>query len=91
MSDQKNLEVERRRMYDEHWHLDKRVPIAMIFAIFIQTAGAFWWASDISRRVTTLEANQAHSSILVERIVKLETVLSRLDKTLDKLEKKMDK
>jgi len=83
--------VERRRMYEEHWHLDKRVPLALIFAIVIQTAGAFWWASDISRRVANLESNQTNANLLIERIVKLETVLSRLDKTLDKLERKIDK
>ena len=91
MSDQKNFEAKRRRMYDEHWHLDKRVPLALIFAIFIQTAGAFWWASDISRRVATLEHNQMNTPLLVERIVRLEAVLTRLDRTLDRLEKRMEK
>lgn len=37
---------------DSNWHLDKRVPIALIFALAIQSAGAIWWASSISERVT---------------------------------------
>ena len=27
---------------DSQWHLDKRFPVALIFAIFIQTVGAVW-------------------------------------------------
>lgn len=33
------------------WHLDKRVPVALIFAIIIQTATAVWWVSGVSHRV----------------------------------------
>jgi len=76
---------------DNSWHLDKRVPISLIFAIFLQTAGAFWFASDLSVRVTNLEKNQEDSKGVVERIVKLETILVRLERTLDKIERKMDK
>jgi hypothetical protein len=36
---------------EAHWHLDKRVPVAIIFAILLQTGGAIWWAANISARV----------------------------------------
>ena len=35
----------------EPWHLDKRVPIAMILALLAQTGGMIWWAASISTRV----------------------------------------
>lgn len=35
----------------EPWHLDRRIPIALILAIIGQTAGAVWWASTISGTV----------------------------------------
>lgn len=38
---------------DKQWHLDKRVPVALIFALLVQTAGAFWWAASIQERVNT--------------------------------------
>ena len=44
-------------MSDTHWHLDKRVPVAIIFAIFAQTAGAIWWAASIQGRVAANEAS----------------------------------
>lgn len=43
----------------EHWHLDKRVPIALIFAIALQSGGAIWWASSMSERMVQIERRQA--------------------------------
>lgn len=42
----------------EPWHLDKKVPIALIGAIVAQTVGIVWWASGIHHRVGTIEATQ---------------------------------
>lgn len=39
----------------EPWHLDKRVPLALIFAIFGQTLLAGWFASNLANRIDTLE------------------------------------
>jgi hypothetical protein len=37
---------------DPHgWHLDKKVPIAIITAIAVQTFGIVWWAATLSARV----------------------------------------
>jgi hypothetical protein len=67
----------------EPWHLDKRVPIALIATILIQTAGIVWWASGITgtvgdhdRRLARLEANDVEMarafSTAVERLARLE-------------------
>ena len=37
------------------WHLDKRVPIAILFALSTQTIGAVWWAATQNARVDDLE------------------------------------
>jgi hypothetical protein len=37
----------------EHWHLDRRVPIALILSLVIQTSAIIWWASSINERVAT--------------------------------------
>lgn len=36
---------------DTAWHLDKKVPIVLMFTIFIQSATAVWWASSIESRM----------------------------------------
>jgi hypothetical protein len=50
---------------DGNWHLDKRIPIALIGAILAQAAGFGYWAASISgrvdateRRVVVLEKNE---------------------------------
>ena len=42
-------------MANEQWHLDKRVPVAIIFAILIQSAGGVWWASAMNERMSQVE------------------------------------
>lgn len=60
----------------EPWHLDKRVPIALIFTIVLQTAGAVWWASQISSDV------QYHS----HRIDRLETLSAEYPREIRSLD-----
>ena len=55
------------------WHLDKRVPIALIFAIAAQSLGAVWFASAINQRVAVNEATLFARTPLVTRMVKTET------------------
>ena len=47
---------------EESWHLDKRVPIAIMLALFLQTVGFIYfatsWKVGIEGRVGNLEANQ---------------------------------
>lgn len=68
---------------DDHWHLDKRVPLAMIAALIMQTFAIAWWASATSERVTTLERRMDAAAPQADRLtrveVKLETVQSGID------------
>jgi len=59
---------------EEPWHLDKRVPVALIFAIFAQTAGAIWWAANINSRV---ENNTA----LIDRVERQQDNMRTLAQT----------
>ena len=36
---------------DGGWHLDKRVPIALIIALCVQSGGGIWWAAGINMQV----------------------------------------
>jgi len=40
---------------DEHWSLDKRVPVALIVAMISQLVGFGWVASKFDSRVVSLE------------------------------------
>lgn len=71
--------------YERHWHLDKKVPIALIFAIFVQTAGAFWWASNITSRVDSLEKKQDSTTLLADRVLRLEVKLESSNQILEEI------
>lgn len=42
----------------EPWHFDKKVPLALIGTLIVQTITVVWWASGIHHRVATVEAMQ---------------------------------
>jgi len=57
---------------DGQWHLDKRVPIALILALVLQSTTAVWWAagltSQVERNQSMLDDYQANK----ERVTRLE-------------------
>jgi hypothetical protein len=63
---------------ETHWALDKRVPIALILTIAIQTGGLIWWASDVNARVAQLERQAAVAAPQPERIIRLETQIEAI-------------
>lgn len=75
----------------EGWHVGKEIPLAMIFAILVQTMGAIWWAAvlstkldDLSYQVAALTADK-YSQKDAERdkqllSQKIDFVSSRVDK-----------
>jgi hypothetical protein len=58
---------------DRQWHLDKRVPIALIITMILQTMAVVWWAAKADNRLDNLEKAGSLGSTQAERIVRLET------------------
>lgn len=67
----------------EPWHLDKKVPIALIVTLLLQAAGAVWWVSTKDaedrhrdRRIAALEdgiAKSADAQIkVIDRLARIE-------------------
>lgn len=45
----------REREFNEaSWHLDKKVPVALIVTLFVQAAFGIWWASKLSFQVNDI-------------------------------------
>lgn len=68
------------------WHLDKRIPLALIGAILVQTGAAFWWASSINERVTSLESWRQDSkgiaadiAVIKSQVADMKEILNRID------------
>ena len=67
------------------WHLDKRVPIAVISTLLIQSAAILWWAAGVSFRIDQLEKSDIARSTQADRIVRVETRLDAVFMSLDEI------
>lgn len=85
----------------EKWHVDRAIPLVLIFGIMIQTAGAFWWASSqtaintqqdqqitaLTMTLTRLAENLTERN---ERLAKLEAIGDMVNKKVDAVVSKLD-
>ena len=79
------------RSLGSEWHLDKRVPIALIATIVMQTMAAVWWAATMQSRIEALEKMLAASATTESRLVRLEQVTLTQSRTMDRIESKLDR
>lgn len=75
----------------EGWHLDKRVPIAMIVAIIIQSGAGLVWAGAASERLVSLESRSLRTDEVVERTARLEEQSHAMRASLARIEDKLDR
>jgi hypothetical protein len=68
------------------WHLDKRVPVALLMAILVQTFGMGWWAASISERVSSLENTRTDGKDTGGRLMVLESQMKDIKAILQRIE-----
>jgi hypothetical protein len=72
---------------NENWHLDKRIPLALIVTMMLQFGGGIWWISQIQFRIeqqgqaiealeSSVRASSTNSNTLDNRITRIEEKLS---------------
>ena len=54
----------------EHWTVDRKIPLALVLTIVLQTAGALWWASKLESRVQAVEVKTATDSVRLDAVEK---------------------
>lgn len=74
----------------ESWHLDKKVPIALIGALMFQTVGFGVWMGSIQTRVDNVEAWQGKNDRMDARLSVLESQLGNVSAILERIENKID-
>lgn len=65
---------------DEQWHFDRKIPLALMISIAIQTAGVVWFGAKIDARVEALEKS---SSISLPTTSEQGTRLTRVETRLE--------
>lgn len=74
---------------DRKWHLDRRVPLALILTIVGQTAVGVWWASSINERVNVLEQAKIEaakaSPVQADRLTRVESKMESVQRDLTEI------
>lgn len=70
----------------EPWHLDKRVPLALILSLAVQTGVMVWWAATLSARVDDhdrrIDRVEAAGKTQADESRKMAEALVRLDERM---------
>lgn len=76
---------------DNQWHLDKRVPLALIITIALQSVAAIWWAATTTTRLDNLEKLMTTLATQDQRVVRLEQQAITTTESLRRIETKLDR
>lgn len=82
-----------QRIGKESWHLDKKVPIALIVVMLTQFVSVIWFIADIKKDVELLKADSAvlhqrdiqQTDSLKDALKQMQDQFQRLDSKLDRL------
>lgn len=79
------------------WHLDKRIPVALILTILAQTFAAGVWLSSLNSRVAALELSEAGRPARLEvwnndraRLAVVESNLVEIRRSLTRIEDRLE-
>jgi len=75
---------------ERSFRLDRRIPVALVFAFVLQTGGALFWAGSAAQRILEVERQTQVNSSAVERVVRLEAQVTALHEQLSRIETKID-
>jgi hypothetical protein len=76
--------------HEQRFRLDRRIPIALVFAFVLQTGGALFWAGSAAQRIAEVERQSQTNTSAVERVVRLEAQVNAMHEQLSRIETKID-
>lgn len=72
---------------DNHWHLDKRIPIAIVFAFILQTIYFTVFITKLDSRVAVLEDDKIEIRKTIQDMAEIRVHQEYILKDLEKLDK----
>lgn len=69
--------------------LRAKIPVAVIVALAIQTAGALVWAGGAAARIAALEARVQQQSAVTERLARLEEQATATRAAIERIEARL--
>jgi hypothetical protein len=71
--------------------IDARITLALILALFLETAGGLIWAGRAAARLDEVERAVATQPEVAERLARLEEQVSEARRSLARIERHLDK
>lgn len=68
----------------------RKIPIALITALAVQTVGGLVWAGGAAARIETLEAQVAEQRLVAERLARLEAQGEATRAAIDRIERSLE-
>ena len=78
-------------MPDNQWHLDKRVPIALIVTLILTSASGIWFVAEINSRLSYIERSIAQSQSDSGQIIQIKEQLRGIERIVQRLEQYFDR
>lgn len=69
----------------------RRVPLALVLTLAVQTGVGLLWAGAAAERITVLEQRVDHASAIAERLARLEAEMEAARESLSRLEHALDR
>ena len=69
----------------------KKVPVAVIGALLVQTAGALVWAGGAAARIATLEERVGEHGRVAERLARLEEQSKATREVVERIETRLER
>lgn len=70
---------------ENNWHLDKKVPIALIVTLVLNIGATSWWAATASEKLASLERRIDLAAPQADRLTRVETKLENVQDSLTEI------
>ncbi len=68
----------------------KKIPVALIAALLVQTIGGLVWAGGAAARIATLEQRVGEQRLVAERLARVEAQGEAVRATVDRIERRLE-
>ncbi len=75
---------------NSHWTVDRRVPVAIIGAIILQSLTAVWWAASLSSQVNSSQARIETLEHLATQAIQQSVTIARLEEKMNAVNDKLN-
>ena len=75
---------------ERHWSLDRRIPLALIVTIALQTAVFAFWLGTVSARLDTVEGMVQRSMSNADRLTRVEVKLETVGEVVQRIDRRLE-